>query len=58
MDGQILEVQATDKGSMADLEAWAGSVGHQYVGTVEENEVLFTIFAKVANEEIEEETFE
>ena len=32
MDGQVLEVQATDKGSMADLHAWAETVGHQYIG--------------------------
>ena len=26
--GQVLEVLATDKGSKADLKAWAGSGGH------------------------------
>lgn len=34
-DGQVLEVQATDKGSKADLAAWAKTVGHQYIGTHE-----------------------
>lgn len=38
--GQVLEVLATDKGSKADLKAWAGSTGHQYLGTLEEGEVL------------------
>lgn len=56
-DGQILEVQATDKGSLADLKAWAESVGHQYIGTVDENDVLLHYIRKSSNEEIEEKTF-
>ncbi|QED49298.1 sulfurtransferase TusA family protein [Cytobacillus dafuensis] len=38
--GQVLEVQATDKGSKADIQAWAKSAGHQYLGTLEEGDVL------------------
>ena len=38
--GQVLEIQATDKGSKADLKAWADRVGHQYIGTIEEGDVL------------------
>ncbi len=57
-DGQILEVQATDKGSLADLKAWSESVGHQYIGTVDENDVLLHYIRKSSNEEIEEKTFE
>lgn len=57
-DGQILEVQATDKGSVADLKAWAESVGHQYIGTVDENDVLIHYIRKSSNEEIEGKTFE
>ncbi|BDG33367.1 sulfurtransferase TusA family protein [Parageobacillus thermoglucosidasius] len=38
--GQVLEVQATDKGSKADIKAWAESTGHQYLGTIEEGNVL------------------
>jgi rhodanese-related sulfurtransferase/TusA-related sulfurtransferase len=38
--GQVLEVQATDIGSKADLKAWAESTGHQYLGYVEEGGVL------------------
>ena len=44
-EGQILEVQATDKGSKADLAAWAGTVGHQYIGTVEEGDVLLSLYS-------------
>src|SRR5699024_971221 len=38
--GKVLEVQATDPGSQADIAAWAESTGEQYLGTVEEGGVL------------------
>lgn len=38
--GQVIEVQATDKGSRADIEAWAKSTGEQYLGTIEADDVL------------------
>lgn len=38
--GHVLEIQATDKGSKADIKAWAESTGHQYLGTLEEEGVL------------------
>lgn len=38
--GFVLEVQATDRGSKADIEAWADSSGNQYLGTLEEDGVL------------------
>lgn len=38
--GDVLEVQATDQGSTADLKSWARSVGHQYLGTIEDSNVL------------------
>ena len=49
--GQVLEVQATDKGSKADIKAWAESIGHQYLGTVEEGEVLKHYLRKSSGEE-------
>ena len=49
--GQVLEVQATDKGSKADLKAWAQSTGHQYLGTLEEGEVLMHYLRKSSNDE-------
>ncbi|ERN54717.1 sulfurtransferase TusA family protein [Alkalihalophilus marmarensis] len=56
--GQVLEVQATDKGSLADLKAWAGSTGHQYLGTIEEGDTLVHYIRKAsANEEKEEVDF-
>lgn len=52
--GEILEVQATDKGSTADMKAWAQSSGHQYLGTVEEGTVLKHYLRKASGEETEE----
>jgi rhodanese-related sulfurtransferase/TusA-related sulfurtransferase len=49
--GQVLEVQATDKGSKADIKAWAGRSGHQYLGTIEDGEVLKHYLRKSTNEE-------
>jgi rhodanese-related sulfurtransferase/TusA-related sulfurtransferase len=49
--GQVLEVQATDKGSKADIKAWAQSSGHQYLGTIEEGEVLKHYLRKSSSDE-------
>ncbi|RYG73492.1 hypothetical protein EU245_06325 [Lentibacillus lipolyticus] len=54
--GQVIEVQATDKGSTADIKAWAESTGHQYLGTVEEDEVLKHYLRKASDHESNEET--
>lgn len=37
--GEVLEVRATDKGSIADLKGWSSRTGHQYLGLKEENGV-------------------
>lgn len=34
--GEIIEIQATDKGSVADLTAWAKSSGHEMIDQKEE----------------------
>ncbi len=47
--GKVIEVQATDKGSSADLKAWADSSGHQYIGTVENEGVLKHYVRKSSN---------
>ncbi|MCP8617675.1 sulfurtransferase TusA family protein [Salirhabdus salicampi] len=54
--GQVMEVQATDKGSTADLKAWADSTGHQYLGTIEDGNVLKHYLRKASEEEAKEET--
>lgn len=55
-DGQIIEVSATDRGSKADIAAWAETVGHQYIGTIEENDVLKHYIRKGSNDTIIERT--
>lgn len=52
--GQVLEVQATDKGSKADMKAWAESTGHQYLGTLEEGNVLMHYLRKSSIDETTE----
>lgn len=47
--GEVLEVRATDKGSVADLKGWASRIGHQYIGLKEENGV-FRHFIRKAEE--------
>lgn len=50
-EGQVMEVQATDPGSKADIQAWAKSTGHQYLGTIEEDKVLKHYLRKASEEE-------
>ncbi|MBA2175005.1 sulfurtransferase TusA family protein [Halobacillus locisalis] len=52
--GQVLEVQATDKGSKADLAAWAKSAGHHYLGTIEDGDVLKHYVRKSGDEDAQE----
>lgn len=44
--GEVLEIQATDKGSIADLDAWAQAVGHQYIGHTIEGDVIYHYIRK------------
>jgi rhodanese-related sulfurtransferase/TusA-related sulfurtransferase len=52
--GQVIEVQATDKGSKADLQAWAKSSGHEYLGTIEEGDILKHFIRKASDDEEKE----
>ncbi|MEQ6375545.1 sulfurtransferase TusA family protein [Bacillaceae bacterium S4-13-56] len=52
--GKVVLVEATDKGSLADIKAWAKSSGHEYIGSVEEEGVLKHYLRKGSNEEKEE----
>jgi rhodanese-related sulfurtransferase/TusA-related sulfurtransferase len=54
--GQVLEIQATDKGSTADVKAWAESTGHQYLGTRGDGDVLKHYLRKASAEEEKSET--
>lgn len=49
--GFVLEIQATDRGSKADIKAWAESTGHQYLGTLEDDGLLKHYIRKSSNEE-------
>ncbi|WP_175991441.1 sulfurtransferase TusA family protein [Bacillus sp. Marseille-Q1617] len=49
--GHVIEIQATDKGSKADLQAWAKSSGHEYLGTIEEGDVLKHFVRKSSGED-------
>ncbi len=53
--GQVMEIQATDKGSKADLKAWAETTGHQYLGTIEDDGVLKHYVRKASESETSEE---
>ncbi len=52
--GDVMEVQATDKGSTADLQAWAKSSGHLYLGTESDGEVLRHFVKKDGGAQLEE----
>ncbi|MEK3856218.1 sulfurtransferase TusA family protein [Cytobacillus sp. FSL H8-0458] len=49
--GQVMEVQATDKGSTADIKAWAQSTGNHYLGTLEDGDTLKHYLRKATAEE-------
>lgn len=34
--GELMEVQATDSGTLKDLPAWARKMGHEFLGVIEE----------------------
>ncbi|MDF2659729.1 MAG: sulfurtransferase TusA [Paenibacillus sp.] len=54
--GQVMEIQATDKGSLADLRAWAAKTGHQYLGTIQEGDVLKHYLRKASPGDAKEQT--
>lgn len=53
--GQVMEVQATDPGSLADIQGWAKSMGHQYLGSKQEGDVLKHYLRKASASEVREE---
>jgi len=53
--GQVIEVQATDKGSLADIQAWAKSSGHQHLGSKEDGKVLKHYIRKASKSEVKED---
>lgn len=55
--GFVLEVHATDKGSKADIKAWADSTGHHYLGTLEDDNILKHYIRKSTNDETNERKY-
>lgn len=51
--GQVIEVLATDKGSLADMQGWARTTGHHYLGTVQEGELLKHYIRKASSSEVQ-----
>lgn len=49
--GQVIEVLATDKGSLADMQGWAKNTGHHYLGTIQEGDVLKHYLRKASERE-------
>ncbi|KWZ64671.1 sulfurtransferase TusA family protein [Bacillus altitudinis] len=56
LPGDVLEVQATDKGSTADLAAWSKSAGHEFLGTKVEGQVLHHLIRKGGAKQEEEQS--
>ncbi|WP_135548129.1 sulfurtransferase TusA family protein [Paenibacillus cymbidii] len=54
--GQVMEVLATDKGSLADIRGWAKNTGHQYLGTAADGDVLRHFIRKSRGSEASRET--
>jgi TusA-related sulfurtransferase/rhodanese-related sulfurtransferase len=54
--GEVLEVVATDPGSVADVKSWATRTGHQFLGTVEEDNVFKHYIRKASPDEAKSET--
>ncbi|MFC7372949.1 sulfurtransferase TusA family protein [Fictibacillus iocasae] len=54
--GQVIEVQATDRGSLADIQGWARNTGHQYLGTDTVGDVLKHYLRKSDPSEVKETT--
>lgn len=54
--GQVLEVVATDRGSLADLKGWAQRVGHHYLGVKEVDGKYHHYIRRASAEEEKPET--
>ena len=52
LPGHVLEVQATDKGSIADIQSWAARTGHAYLGTLTNEDVIHHYLQKANPSEV------
>lgn len=53
--GQVIKVEATDKGSLADLKGWANNTGHHYLGTIMDGDLLHHYLRKASPGEVQED---
>ncbi|GAB7388405.1 sulfurtransferase TusA family protein [Bacillaceae bacterium] len=53
--GKVLEIRATDRGSLADLKGWAARTGNHYLGYKEEEGVIKHYLRKADPHEVKEE---
>ncbi len=54
-EGHVLEVQATDKGSIADLQSWSTRTGHSYLGNRIVGDVIYHYVRKANPSDIKAE---
>ena len=47
--GDILEIQATDKGIKEDMPAWCRQTGQEYLGAEQEDDIIKVYVRKVHN---------
>ncbi|WP_338556761.1 sulfurtransferase TusA family protein [Paenibacillus sp. KS-LC4] len=55
LPGEVLEIRATDKGSIADLQSWTTRIGHLYIGVKEEGAVFRHFIRKASENETKPE---
>jgi rhodanese-related sulfurtransferase/TusA-related sulfurtransferase len=55
LPGQVLEVQATDKGSIVDIQSWATKTGHTYLGNQIHDEVIHHYLQKAHPSDVKPE---
>jgi len=53
--GQVLEVVATDPGSVADVKSWSTRTGHQFLGTTSEDKVFKHYIRRAKPDEVKPE---
>jgi rhodanese-related sulfurtransferase/TusA-related sulfurtransferase len=53
--GQVIQLQSTDKGSLADIKSWAKTTGHQYLGSNQEGSVFHHFIRKSDPSEVKAE---
>jgi len=45
--GELMEIQATDSGTLKDVPAWCKKLGHEYLGSVEDSGYLRLFLKKL-----------